>query len=75
MNLRQKNLSLKILKTKKEQANESAPEKYFLIVYEHIVKCMITQRIPKLLQKNFYFFSLLYIRMSGQNINFNDKKN
>ena len=24
--------------------------------------------------KNFYFFSLLYIRMSGNSINFNDKK-
>ena len=42
MNLRQKKLSLKILKTKKEQANESVPEKYFLIVYRHTVKYMIT---------------------------------
>ena len=24
--------------------------------------------------KKFYFFSLQYIRMSGKNINFNDKK-
>ena len=24
--------------------------------------------------KNFYFFSLLYIRMNGKNINFDDKK-
>ena len=32
------------------------------------------QCIPKLLQKIFYFFSLMYIRMSGKNINFNNKK-
>ena len=30
--------------------------------------------IPKLLQKKNYFFSLLYIRMSGNKINFDDKK-
>ena len=30
--------------------------------------------IPKLLQKKKYFFSLLYIRMSGNKINFDDKK-
>ena len=24
--------------------------------------------------KNFYFFSLLYIRMNGKNINFNNEK-
>ena len=30
--------------------------------------------MPKLSLKNFYFFSLLYIRMNGKNINF-DKKN
>ena len=34
----------------------------------------MTLCIPKLLQKNFYFFSLGYIRMNGKNINFNDKK-
>ena len=34
----------------------------------------MTLCIPKLLQENFYFFSLQYIRMSGKNINFNDKK-
>ena len=36
---------------------------------------MITLCIPKLLQKNFYIFSLRYIRMSRKNINFNEKKN
>ena len=36
---------------------------------------MITLRIPKLLFKKICFFSLLYIRMSGKNINFGDKKN
>ena len=25
--------------------------------------------------KNFYFFSSIYVRMSGKNINFDDKKN
>ena len=35
---------------------------------------MITLCIPKLLVKKNYFFSLLYIKMSGKNINFNDKK-
>ena len=33
---------------------------------------MIT--LPKLLLKKFSFFSLQYIRMSGKNINFDDKK-
>ena len=36
---------------------------------------MITLCIPKLLKKNFYFFSLLYIRMNEKNKNFDDKKN
>ena len=31
-------------------------------------------RIPKLLSKIFILFFLLYIRMSGKNINFEDKK-
>ena len=35
---------------------------------------MITPCIPKLLLKKIYFFSLLYIRMSGKNINFEDRK-
>ena len=35
---------------------------------------MITLCIPKLLVKKNYCFSLLYIKMSGKNINFNDKK-
>ena len=35
---------------------------------------MMTVRIPKLLQKIFYFFSLLRVRMSGKNINFDNKK-
>ena len=35
---------------------------------------MITLPIPKLLLKKIYFFSLQYIRMSGKNINFDDKK-
>ena len=30
--------------------------------------------IPKIIIKNFYFFSLQYISMSGKNINFDDKK-
>ena len=30
--------------------------------------------IPKLLQKKKYFFSLLYIRMSVNKINFDEKK-
>ena len=35
---------------------------------------LITPCIPKLLQKNVYIFSLLCIRMSGKNINFENKK-
>ena len=35
---------------------------------------MMTVRIPKLLQKFFYFFSLLRVRMSGKNINVDNKK-
>ena len=34
----------------------------------------MTPCIPKLLEKKIYFFSLLCIRMSGKNINFEDKK-
>ena len=36
---------------------------------------MITVRIPKLSLKNFYFFSLQCIRMSGKSINFDEKQN
>ena len=35
---------------------------------------MITARIPKILLKDFYFFSLQSIRMSGNSINFDNKK-
>ena len=35
---------------------------------------MITLHVPKLLLKKFYFFSLLSTRMSGRNINFDNKK-
>ena len=34
----------------------------------------ITVRIPLLLSKKFYFFSLVHIRMSTKNIRFIDKK-
>ena len=34
----------------------------------------MTPCIPKIIRKFFYFFSLINIRMSGKNINFNDKK-
>ena len=34
----------------------------------------MTARIPQLLLKKFYFFSLMFIRMSGKNINFDDRK-
>ena len=37
-------------------------------------KYIITVRIPKLLLKNIFFFSSQSIRMSGNSINFNDKK-
>ena len=36
---------------------------------------MILPHIPKLLFLKKYFFSLLYIRMSGKSVNFDDKKN
>ena len=35
---------------------------------------MITLHIPKLLYKNFYFFSLQRVRMSRKSINFDDTK-
>ena len=44
--------------------------KYFL----HKGKFIITARVPKLFLKMFYFFSLMYIRMSGKNINFDNRK-
>ena len=34
----------------------------------------MTLRIPKFIIKSFYFFSLQYIRMSENNINFDGKK-
>ena len=37
-------------------------------------RCVIILRIPKIMIKNVNFFRLQYIRMSGKNINFNDKK-
>ena len=43
-------------------------------INKHKVKYMITACIPKLLQKIFYFFSFLQIRMNGKNINFDNKK-
>ena len=43
-------------------------------INKHKVKYIITACAPKLLKKNFYFFSLLYIRINGKNINFNDEK-
>ena len=46
----------------------------FFVIYKNTVKHMITPCIPKLLLKKIYFFSLLYIRMSGKNINFEDRK-
>ena len=35
---------------------------------------MITARIPKILLKDFYFFSLQSARISGNSINFDNKK-
>ena len=37
-------------------------------------RCIIILRIPTIMIKNVNFFRLQYIRMSGKNINFNDKK-
>ena len=45
----------------------------FFVIHKHTVKHMITLCIPKLLKKIFYLFSLHCIRMSGKNINFDDK--
>ena len=45
-----------------------------MFVFLHIVKCMITVCIPKLSQKIFYLFSLLYIRIGGESVNFDDNK-
>ena len=42
-------------------------------INKHKVKYIITACIPKLSQKNCYSFSLLYIRMNGNNINFGNK--
>ena len=51
-------------------------DKYFISLFAHFKhkeKYIITACIPKLLQKK-PFFSLVYVRMSGKSINFNDKK-
>ena len=47
---------------------------FIFCIHKHTVKHLITPCIPKLLYKNFTFFSLQYIRMSGKNINIDDKK-
>ena len=43
-------------------------------MYEPILKHMITPCTPKLLLKKNLLFSLLYIRISGKNMNFEDKQ-
>ena len=52
--------------------------KYFFIVTDqtnkHKAKYIITVRIPKLLFKKIYFFSSLNIIMSGNSLNFDNKK-
>ena len=52
--------------------------KYFFIVTDqtnkHKAKYIITVRIPKLLFKKMYFFSSLNIIMSGNSLNFDNKK-
>ena len=44
------------------------------LINKHKAKYIINECIPKLLKNIFYFFSLQSIRMSGNSINFNDKK-
>ena len=44
------------------------------VPFNLLLKYMVTACMAKLLLKKVYFFSLLYIRMSGKNINFDDKK-
>ena len=51
---------------------------YAIVIKKKQAKNIITLSIPKLtiiIIKKLHFFSLQYIRMSGKNINFNDKKN
>ena len=52
--------------------------KLFVNIFAHFrhkeKKYIITAPIPKLLLKRPSYFSLLYTRMSGKSINFNDKK-
>ena len=48
--------------------------KKFIQIDKHNVKYIITACTHKLLSKKFYFFCLLYIRINGKNINFNDEK-
>ena len=52
--------------------------KYFFIVTDqtnkHKAKYIIIVRIPKLLFKKMYFFSSLNIIMSGNSLNFDNKK-
>ena len=43
-------------------------------VFSLIVTSIMTLCIPKLSKKNFYLFCIIYIRISGKNINFDDKK-
>ena len=42
-------------------------------INKHKVKYIITAHISKLLLKIFYFFSLLYVRMNGKSINFDNR--
>ena len=44
------------------------------LINKHKAKYIINECIPKLLKNIFYFFSLQSIRISGNSINFNDKK-
>ena len=44
------------------------------VPFNLLLKYMVTACMAKLLLKKVYFFSLLYIRMSGKNINFDDRK-
>ena len=43
--------------------------------FKHKGKYMVTVRISQLSSKNLYFFSLMHIKISGKNINFDNKKN
>ena len=58
----------------KKPSHKQDENKYFAAINKHKAKIYDHCRYTLIIIKNFYFFSLQSIRMSGNSINFNDKK-